>query len=344
MSAKPHIIGGMLGLAEPAARPYPPLSLLRHPHLRLVNARSALRLLIAHCQPTRVWLPAYLCPALLEVIESREQVQFFDPGPRLDVAASTLPPDVAAGEMLVVIDYFGLGVPRDGLSALRRRGVTIVLDACQALFTSPDWSRIDYVIASPRKFVGVPDGGLLVASEAGRLPSVALHEAPVDWSQRALDAARQRAEFDRDGIARAWFQRFQQSEAEQPVGPFAMSAATSTILDTSVDEASISEQRRDNYQFLLGELADVALFREWPAEVVPLGFPIRLAARDRVRQALFAEQIYPPVHWRLEGSVPDRFVDCLRLSTELLTLPCDQRYTADDMRRMASIVRRELSS
>ncbi len=344
MSAKPHIIGGMLGLAEPAARPYPPLSLMQQPHLRLANARSALRLLIEHLQPTRIWLPAYLCPVLLDVIEHRERIHFFDPGAQLDCTASTLLADVTAGDLVVVIDYFGFGVQRDWLRALRERGATIVLDACQALFVSPDWSRFDYVIASPRKFVGVPDGGLLVSSEAQRLPCVALQSPPAAWSQRTLDAARQRAEFDRDGVARAWFQLFQQSEAEQPIGPFAMSPIAATILETSINEVSISTQRRNNYALLLEALADVALFRELPAEVIPLGFPIRLAARDRVQQALFAESIYPPVHWRLEACIAERYVDCRRLSTELLTLPCDQRYSGDDMRRMASVVRRELSS
>ena len=72
--------------------------------------------------------------------------------------------------------------------------------------------------------------------------------------------------------------------------------------------------------------------------IVPLGFPLRVLERDRVRDALFDQEIYPPVHWPLKGVVPRRFVESHRLSAEILTLPCDQRYCPDDMERMASIV------
>ncbi len=57
-----------------------------------------------------------------------------------------------------------------------------------------------------------------------------------------------------------------------------------------------------------------------------------------VRQRLFEAEIYPPVHWPIAGIVPSRFVESHRLNQEIMTLPCDQRYTTQDMDRIADII------
>jgi dTDP-4-amino-4,6-dideoxygalactose transaminase len=81
------------------------------------------------------------------------------------------------------------------------------------------------------------------------------------------------------------------------------------------------------------------MFPELPEGVVPLGFPIRVRPRDSIRTALFQQEIYPPVHWPLEACVPASFEASHHLADEIMTLPCDQRYDADDMRRIAAALR-----
>ena len=74
-----------------------------------------------------------------------------------------------------------------------------------------------------------------------------------------------------------------------------------------------------------------------------MGFPIRHPDRDRIREALFVEGIYPPVHWDLRGSVPEDFAESHRLAGHILTLLCDQRYGRGDMERMTACVRKALT-
>jgi hypothetical protein len=100
----------------------------------------------------------------------------------------------------------------------------------------------------------------------------------------------------------------------------------------------VAARRRANWEVLAVRLGDVAVFPRLPAEVVPLGFPVRAPRRDAIRQALFAQEIYPPVHWPLPG-VPERFADSHLLAAEIMTLPCDQRYGPAEMERMATLVR-----
>src|SRR5690606_30501079 len=135
---------------------------------------------------------------------------------------------------------------------------------------------------------------------------------------------------------RDWFSLFQENDRNGPIGAFAMSELSEMLLRRCFDYDAIAQRRRDNYAALQSSLAHLSLLGGLPPEVVPLGFPIRTSRRDELRQHLFDEQIYPPVHWRIKGVVPEAFVESHQLSDEIMTLPCDQRYGADDMHRMAS--------
>jgi hypothetical protein len=60
--------------------------------------------------------------------------------------------------------------------------------------------------------------------------------------------------------------------------------------------------------------------------------------RSRLCATLTAKGIFPAIHWSDLPS-PPTFLAAHGLASELLTLPCDHRYDADAMLRMADIVR-----
>jgi len=159
---------------------------------------------------------------------------------------------------------------------------------------------------------------------------------PGAWSLKALEIAILRREFDRYGGGRQWFELFRAAEKDSPVGAYAMSELSRDLLMYGFDYQAIAKRRRQNYDFLARELSEIAVFPDLPPEVVPLGFPIRVAERERVRKALFDADIFPPVHWEIEGCVPQTFDDRLRLSKDIMTPLCDQRYDQEDLRRMVS--------
>jgi dTDP-4-amino-4,6-dideoxygalactose transaminase len=142
---------------------------------------------------------------------------------------------------------------------------------------------------------------------------------------------------------RGWYQIFRTVEASAPVGPYSMSRLSEAVLKTGIDYELVSGRRRSNYEVLADRLRALALYPELPAGVVPLGFPIRLARRDRVRQSLFERQIFAPTHWPIDGVVPTVFAASHDLAASILTLPCDQRYGSGDMERIADAVEAALS-
>jgi len=194
-----------------------------------------------------------------------------------------------------------------------------------------------YLVFSPRKFVGVPDGGILLAQDGVELPKAELTPPPAAWWQEAASASAFQAEFDLRGGERIWFSLFRETDPGGPFQPHHKSDLSRFLLCHCVDWAGVARRRRENFALMASALSEFALFKDLPDGVVPVGFPVRLRNRDEVRQALFAEEIYPPVHWPTHSWVPHRFRQSHQLSDEILTLVCDQRYNAADMRRTASI-------
>ncbi|MBL0171637.1 MAG: DegT/DnrJ/EryC1/StrS aminotransferase family protein [Gemmatimonadaceae bacterium] len=283
-------------------------------------------------------MPSYLCESMLGAVsEADGDVQYYEVGYDLDIPDGNWVDGIQPGDLVVLIDYFGFATSSAIAARVKARGAWILADACQSLLSQNEHVDSDFILFSPRKFVGVPDGGILRCNTHSIL-DVALEQSPVRWWKKALEASIQRREFDRHGGSRRWFDIRREADSEHPVGPYAMSQLSERLLRFGFDYCRIASRRVENYGSLLTSLADLALFPNLPSGAVPLGFPIRVARRDEIRQVLFEHSIYPPVHWPIGDIIPNRFADSHRLASEILMLPCDQRYTPRHMTYIAEVV------
>jgi len=306
------------------------------------HARGGLELLVERLDPTTVWLPAYLCDALLTP-RVRERARFFGVGERLELdegRIGALP--IEKDDLFVAIAYFGRAPEVPALDVARSAGARIVLDASGALLTAGLERSADYLLASPRKFVGVPDGGLLVPVGDAPWFEGDVDLAPWPAAARAREAGAARAAFDArggDGEERDWYAAFVEAERAAPDEPRAVDAATPDRL-RRVDWAAVARRRRDNHAVLAraferaNDLRAQLLHPDLGADAVPLGAFCVFdgeEARDAARAALYAASIYAPLHWSLDGVVPRSFEAEHDLAARSLTLVCDQRYDERDM-------------
>ncbi|MGB8953607.1 MAG: hypothetical protein WCC06_13195 [Candidatus Aminicenantales bacterium] len=333
------IIGGMFGLqATPDSDASTP-PFLSNRSIYLVNARSGIWLLVYQLSPQQVWCPSYLCHTILDAAKnSMTSVRFYQVNCDLAIPSFDWLNQVQQGDLVILIDYFGFSCDSTCAVQARERGAWVLEDAGQALLSGNVGQFSDFVLFSPRKFVGVPDGGILRINRDIHFQGVDFETPSPEWWLSAFLASLLRREFDVHGGTRKWFELFQKTEPNSPIGPFAMSELSKMLLLNSFDYSTITQRRVDNYQALADKLGSLALFPCLPDQIVPLGFPIRTKERDKVRQALFAHEIYPPVHWSIQGVVPEEYSDSHKLASEIMTLPCDQRYDGDDMERMARLV------
>ena len=330
----------MFGLDLTRTLNHPTPSFLNNQTLLLLNASSGISLLIKRLSPPQVWMPSYLCDSMLKAVDNKiTAVRFYEVNYDLNVSSLDWLENIRPNDLVVMINYFGFPCDKQCADQAKKRGAWILEDACQALLSNHPGQPSDFVLLSPRKFIGVPDGGILISNCKIRLDGITLESPPAAWWLKALSASILRHEFDSHGRSRHWFDLFQENETNSPIGPYAMSELSEMMLRRNFDFSMIAQKRIENYQSLAKALSSIAMFPRLPDQVVPLGFPVRVKDRDRVRQALFDHEIYPPLHWPLHNVVPEKFRDSHRLSADIMTLPCDQRYDLSDMDQIACHVR-----
>lgn len=304
-----------------------------------LSARCAFYAVCQSVKPRIAWLPSYLCSAVLDPFRSLGiPVRYYDAGPNLRSGRHGWIADVHPGDLVLVIHYFGFANTTLPADQLKLRGAVIIEDASQGLFIKQQYPESICIVYSPRKFFGVPDGGVLATSRMDAIRRQPLEPPPTEWWKAAFAMTQMRREFDLVGGENRWFSLFRHVEKTFPVGPYCSSDLARMLIETGTDYGSMRTARRENYLALAARLNEFALFPVLGNDIVPLGFPVCVdaAQRDAVLKCLYNEKIYPPVHWRIDGIVPEEHHESHFLSRRILTLLCDQRYTSSDMTRQAA--------
>lgn len=298
------------------------------------NAGSALAALLAARQVRRVWTPAYVCPVVTHAIaQAGAEARFYGVDPTLNADPAAIGNGARSGDAVVGVDNFGRPPGAAFLELRERLGDLLWIEDCaQALDTgAAPWG--DAALYSPRKLVGIGDGGLLFAKGEAPGPTAPALDL---WSPE--DARAQ----DVDGHApERWYGLFKAREAGMRIGVNAMSARSLAALE-AIPAGPIANVRRANWRTLAAALGDFALWSDPEPAFAPLAFPIVVEDAAAAVAVLAEERIWAPRHWADLPSDAQAFPDAHALSRQLVSLPCDQRYGAADMARVTEVVRRRL--
>jgi hypothetical protein len=300
-----------------------------YPHARAYNlARSAFQALLLAQQARRVWIPHFICSVMPDAARAVDvEVVRYGMNDLLEPAAL---PALGPREVFLYVNYFGLkdAYIRDTLAG--QYGGALIVDNSQALFCAP----VDGIptLYSPRKFVGVPDGGWRVNGPCD------LEQLPPGNSANRFDALLGRLANGPE----AHYADFQNTEeALGTEGMRGMSAITTRLLN-SIDYDEIGRRRRANYSQLHDALGALNTFKALDlTPTAALCYPLLLKdvqEAEKVSAALLKQRIYVPCYWRdvlADSSAPTLEQDMTR---RLLPLPVDQRYGASDIARLANLI------
>lgn len=309
-------VGGYFELELPTARTEGPL----HGARMYQSARAAFLSFLRSQRPKAVWMPWFLCDSMVEpMTQAGVEVKRY----ALDAdLRPQLPPAINEQELLLLVNYFGL------CSAMEEELVSevgpeyVIVDHAQALFAPPSLALA--TIASPRKFVGVSDGGAL-------------------WTRAALDCPTERDEGSlprATGMLRrmafsaeAGYQDFAQAESALSLQePLQLSRFTQRLL-RSIDYQVVAQRRCLNFDFLHDALAEFNQLTVPPRSgQVPLCYPL-WPKSDVARSELHSRRIYVPCFWPELLDRPGLPEMERQLAQQLLPLPVDQRYDPETLRK-----------
>ena len=229
------------------------------------------------------------------------------------------------GEWLYLVNYYSQ-LSNSVIRGLVEKYRRVIVDNAQSYF-QPPLPGVD-TLYTCRKYFGVADGAFLYTD------SVLGEELPQDESferMRFLLGRYERTAAEFYGEYAANNELFYTEPIKR------MSRLTANLLH-GIDYAFVKARREENYRTLhraLGGINGLAL-SDQPGSFM---YPLLLENGAAIRKKLQQEKIYIPTLW------PDVFGWCgeadteYKLAANILPLPIDQRYDADDMRILAAAVK-----
>ena len=293
----------------------------------------------------RLWIPEYFC---YEVVESLKQagldLRFYADWPGYHNDSETLDAIHRHGhfkpnDAVLRVNYFGTRSYRNS----ERLPVTVVEDHTHDLIGN--WvfhSTADWCIASLRKTLPIPEGGILWSPL--RLP---LPEAPeksekneeiaaIRWEAMKLKAGYLAGEDIEKETFRSGFINTEDYFDSAPV------CSLDNTSQEYLESFNVKEwygKKRDNWNLLRDIRKDgVHILLSEDTDSYPFSLILLfdfLDERNRVRRALIDKNIYPAVLWNIPAPTEG---EIFQFSRGMLSIHCDGRYTSDDILQLKSVI------
>ena len=331
---------------------------LGNDHRLLFSGRTAIEYVLKDITRTvkSVYFPSYCCSSMLqpfidrcihidfyEVIFSNEGLEYLiDYDKPCDIFFST--------------SYFGFSstVMDSIIKAFKNKGVIVIEDATHRLLSEQQYcNESDYIVASLRKWLAIPSGGLAVKQKDKFLKQTL--NSPLSLLINAkIKAMTKKAEYIKESNKQISIKESNKEDFLEMYSQFNKSLyhnykgieideVSRKILFT-VDIDTVKKKRRENALFIYEALKKQNCIKSLInnpdfTKDCPLFFPIvaRTDIRGTLKKYLMANKIYCPIHW----PIPNELCFGTSISNlyhEELSLICDQRYSISDMERLVDTI------
>ncbi|MGQ9821276.1 MAG: hypothetical protein ACUVQK_05395 [Thermogutta sp.] len=327
------------------------------------NGRQALYAVLTEGRRRFGWrvchLPSYICQSVAQAVRAADmQCQYYGAFPAARESPHW-PPFERREEVLFSVNLLGLQRP-DLLPPPDWPNENRIED-----HTHDPWSRLakessaGYCLVSLRKTLPLPDGGA-VWSPLGLpcpTPGAVIPRHATAGQQKLAAMLLKRQYLSGMEVTKEDFRAWQiQSESAMSVRPVSRPLpVTASMLphlpwrrwraEKARNAAHLTRRLRQvlpaatiepNSRDILPRPAEADFPRQCPFAVIVLC--ANRAERDRLRETLIEHRIYPPILWPLPREAARRCPEAANFAARMLALPCDFRYTPEDMEEAAQVV------
>lgn len=294
----------------------------------------------------RLWVPEYFCyDVIASLKEAGMSIMFYQDWPDNHDDGNTLENIQRNGhfrhtDAVLRVNYFGM---RSRRRAEHLSVAAVVEDHTHDLIG--DWvvhSTADWCIASLRKTLPLPEGGMLWSPKGLPLPEApersAQNEeiADIRWKAMKLKAGYLAGEEIEKAAFREGLVNTEEYFDHAPV--CSLDNASLAYLE-SFNVQEWYGRKRDNWN-VLQEIRKDGVHILRPENLG--GYPFSLILlfdsideRDRVRKALIEHQVYPAILWNIPTPTDG---EIFHFSHSMLSVHCDGRYSSDDIHQMKLII------
>lgn len=296
----------------------------------LNTGRNAFEFILKQLPITKLYVPVFTCDVALEPIEKLSiPIERYRIDKKLELN-DTL--HIGDDEYLLYTNYFGVK-DRYIRSLISQYPNKLILDNAQSLFSDPIENIPTFY--SPRKFLGLPDGGYAYVQLTEKP-----QEYPLDQSHTRCAHLLKRLELS--GIE--GYHDFKENSRELAGQPIkSMSLLTHRLID-NIDVEGVKRTRLDNFHHLHNYLQPYNQLKiDFDGTQIPMVYPF-LFENPHLRKSLIENKVFVATYW------PNVLTECKEseyehyLAKNIIPLPIDQRYGLKEMDRILSYIKSIVNS
>ena len=291
--------------------------------LKLNTGRNAFEYILKVKRYKLVHIPYYTCEVMLEPLKKLGvQFQYYTIDENMD---PVLDFEVGPEDGLLYTNYFGL--KQDTVIRLSKLFENLIVDNSQSFFSEP-LEGVD-TFYSCRKFFGVPDGAYLQCTSDVRLKLE--KDVSVDRFSHLIKSI--------DTGIESGYEDFIVNNVVLSNNPIRKMSSLSQSILSGIDYKACRYRRNSNFMYLHDFLEGYNDYSFDASSVNgPMIYPLLISSTE-IRNKLFEKRIYVATYWPnvLEWTTKKMYE--YYLTTHLIAIPIDHRYTHSEMKRILNVLK-----
>lgn len=279
----------------------------------LNSARNALRYIIRVYNIKHMYVPEYTCPVVWDAIND-EQCNYT----LYSINKEFLPTQTFEKQAYILYNNY-FGVCSKQVNYMLAQYPNVILDNAQA-FYSTIYSNVGNIY-SPRKFFGLPDGGIAVLQQ-NELLDLEIDNNSINIISHLLN----RIEYG----AEAGYADFQNNDKKLEHNSVKYMSRLTKKLMGNINYNQIKEKRLSNYTYLYNMLGNT-INDKLSVDDVPMVYPY-ITENKILRSKLIKNKIFVASYW-------PNIIDSNDFKNNIIALPIDQRYDIDDMEKIVALIK-----
>lgn len=312
----------------------------------LADGRQCIVVLIRQYGWKRIWMPDYFCYEVIDTIKEQTgiKVMFYEDNPLHEGQVESLP--FKEGDVLLRMNFFGMRGQRNN----KKITCPVIEDHTHDMFGHwALYSDADWCIASIRKSLPLPEGGMMWSPKGHKLTVEVL---PTDENEQIASTRWEGMEMktaylNGEDVSKDEFRRHYTETEEwfDHAEPSLLDEQSKTVVSKQLDINLWQGAKRKNWALLQSLVnSDVCKILKPENETCTMFSLVLLfdtkGTRDNVRKHLIDACVYPAILW----AVPESASENARCFSErMLSVHCDGRYTKDDIRQLANILNKSFT-
>lgn len=289
--------------------------------LFLNTGRNALEYVLSSIpEIKKLWIPYFTCDVVLEPLAKLKiPYEYYSINRDLEIDKQI---ELSNHEFLLYTNYFGIkDLYIDSL--LSKYASNLIIDNAQALYAYPT----AYSFYSPRKFVGLPDGGIAYSI------SQKVKKPDVDRSFERCSHLLKRYDLG----ASAGYADFKENNSKLSNMPVLQMSNLTNALFENINFSDVKRRRIANFSYLHSKMKDINGIRIPECFQCPMVYPLYIED-DSLRKKLISSGVFVATYWPNVLEYCDEHTLEYQLAKYILPLPIDQRYDEYDMETIYTII------